>query len=323
MSGPTMLPTPYSIGQAAEWLLWTHLTLHSPLHVFIPLWDLGIDGVVRLPGTDMNQSVQVKSRSALQDGMLHIPVRDHELRDERAVIVMLLLHAETSQLDPMAICVDVPTFRRLGFRREGANAGYEAGIPFPSTPKSRWHPYVVRLEELAARLIPQALASGPSLETAPHHAEFPPSGVGRRAEARLIQLLCGDDRLNVFKAFPDIEMVEYLARHVHTGAIAGFQVKAISVDDNHKRGAVAVPRPSYAPSSTSWFTVFAERRDTQEPYPTCLLIPSADVAGLLHRTTPDIMFTWDPDNPYRDTAVTPYICPTNELAARIAGLLEG
>ncbi len=37
------------VGQAAEWLVWTQLTVTSPLHVFLPLHDMGIDAIVVCP----------------------------------------------------------------------------------------------------------------------------------------------------------------------------------------------------------------------------------------------------------------------------------
>src|SRR5436309_7041246 len=91
--GPVFLSdtNPSAVGQAAEWLVWTHITLSSPLHVFLPLWDMGIDGVVRLPGTDIAVAVQVKSRTVLSDGKLHLRVHDHELSDPRAVIVAVVV----------------------------------------------------------------------------------------------------------------------------------------------------------------------------------------------------------------------------------------
>jgi hypothetical protein len=219
-------------GQIAEFLVWTALMESSPLHVFLPLRDQGIDGIVRIPGTDIAAAIQVKSRHVLRDGKIHLLVRDHELRDRRAVIVAVVLDAAGRTLRDTAICVDVPTFIDLGFRRDGVDHGDQATIPFPPDAASRWYQFAVHLDDLAQRVFP-ALTDLSVVAPSPPPSRRPPlvgGDVGYRTEARLIALLAEDARLNVFKAFPDLEMVEYCARHVSTGGIAGIQVKAIVGD---------------------------------------------------------------------------------------------
>jgi hypothetical protein len=311
-------------GQIAEFLVWTALMESSPLHVFLPLRDQGIDGIVRIPGTDIAAAIQVKSRHVLRDGKIHLLVRDHELRDRRAVIVAVVLDAAGRTLRDTAICVDVPTFIDLGFRRDGVDHGDQATIPFPPDAASRWYPFAVHLDDLAQRVFP-ALSDLSVVAASPPPPRRPPlvgGDVGYRAEARLIALLAEDARLNVFKAFPDLEMVEYCARHVSTGGIAGIQVKAISVDAAHLHGTVQVPPHTFRPTPNTWFTVFAERRGDQSLHPTCLLIPSMDVGDLLIEHSGELTFTWDPDSRRHDASVAPYRVPTAELAARLAASLE-
>lgn len=311
-------------GQAAEFLVWTALTLSSPLHVFLPLRDMGIDGIVRLPGTDLAAALQVKGRHPLKDGKLHVLIRDSELRDPRAVIVVVVLDEQARQLHGTVICVDAPTFEALAFRRRGVDHGYQASIPFPPAASSRWFPYALHIDALAERLLP-GVAEAADLVVAPPPRVRPAgfgSDVGYRAEARLVALLAEDARLNTFKAFPDLEMVEYCVRHVHTGGIAGIQVKAISVDDSHPRGTVKVPPHTLRPTPNTWFTVFAERRDHTSPHPVCLLISSMDIGDLLISHGGQLTFTWDPDSTRHDASVAPYRLPTADLAGRLAAFLE-
>jgi hypothetical protein len=311
-------------GQVAEWLVWAALTLSSPLHVFLPLRDMGIDGIVRLPGTDIAAAVQVKSRHVLRDGKIHLLVRDAELRDPHAVVVAVVLHAAERVLHDVAICVDVLTFIDLAFRRDGIDHGYQASIPFPPDAASRWSPFAVRIDDLAQRVVP-ALAEAAATVHSPPPPSRPPgvgSDVGYRAEARLLALLAEHECLNVFKAFPDMEMVEYCVRHVLTGGIAGIQVKAISIDAAHPRGTVQVPPHTFRPTPNTWFTVFAERRNHQSLHPTCLLIPSMDMGEVLIDHDGERSFTWDPDSTRHDASVAPYRVPTTELAARLASVLE-
>ncbi len=148
------------------------------------------------------------------------------------------------------------------------------------------------------------------------------SEVGYRAEARLLALLAEDRRLNSFKAFPDLEMAEYLVRHVSTGAVAAIQVKAISVNHDQPRGTVKVPPGTFRPTANTWFTVFAEHRADGSAHPLCLLIPSAEIRGLLTEHSGALTLTWDPTSTRDDAAVAPYRCATAALAGRLAGLLE-
>jgi hypothetical protein len=319
-------------GQAAEFLVWVALMVRSPLHVFLPLRDMGVDGIVRVPGPDIAAAIQVKSRHVLRDGKIHLLVRDDELGDPHAVIVAVVLNAAKRALDDIAICVDVPTFVDLGFRRDGRDRGYQASIPFPPDSSSRWHPFAVRIDDLSRRVVPsladaeaEAEAEAAAVVPSPPPSRRPPqagSDVGYRAEARLLALFAEDARLNTFKAFPDLEMVEYCVRHTKTGGIAGIQVKAISVDADHPRGTVNVPPHTFRPTPNAWFTVFAERRDDQSLHSTCLLIPSMDVGDLLIDHAGERSFTWDPDSARRDASVAPYRIATAELAARLAACLE-
>ncbi|MGI8846669.1 MAG: hypothetical protein ACR2GX_00150 [Candidatus Dormibacteria bacterium] len=202
MSGSTTT-TADRVGQAAEWLLWTQLTLSSPLHVFLPIRDMGVNGIVRIPGTDVATAIQVKSRHVLNDGKLHVLVRDSELCDPHVSIVAVVLDAVAPRLHDMAICVDVPTFCGLAFRRAaGHDSGWQASIPFPPGPDSRWHGYAVSLADLPGRLCP--LLSSAEIPTAPLRQTG--SDVGYRAEARLVAMFAEDPRLNAFRACPDLEI---------------------------------------------------------------------------------------------------------------------
>jgi len=309
-------------GQSAEWLVWTQLTLSSQLHVFLPLRDMGIDAIVRLPRTDIASALQVKSRSILRDGKLHLLVRDSELTDPHALIVAVVLDAPSQTLHDTALCIDVLSFRRLAFARRGSDHGSQASIPFPPTPASRWYSYAVPLAQLAERICPGSLAPPPVRSPSEQATAASGAEVGYRAEARLVALLADDSRLNTFKAVPDLEMIEYCVRHVGTAGIAGIQVKAISVDAAHPRGSINVPPHTFVATPSSYFAVFAERRADRSLHPHCLLIPSLDMGDLLIEHAGQRSVTWDPDSPRHDAGVAAYRCPTAELAGRIARLLE-
>lgn len=281
---------------------------------------MGVDAVVHVPGTDVSVAVQVKSRHVLEDGKLHLLVRDHELRDPRAVIVAVVYDSALRALHNTAICVDVPTFRRLAFPRQGCD---QASIPYPPQAGTRWHPYAIALDGLADRVCPTTLPSAAPPMLSPPLPPDHGSDVGYRAEARLLAVLAEDARLNSFKAFPDLEMAEYLVRHVDTGGLLAIQVKAVSVDADHPRGTVKVPPGTFRPTASTYVTVFAEHRNDRTPHPLCLLIPSTAIGDLLdEHADGELTLSWDPDSPRHDAGVAPYRCPTVELPARIAALLE-
>jgi hypothetical protein len=104
-----------SVGQVAEWLVWTRLVATSggDLHVFLPLDDRGIDGIVHRISTDGFARVQVKGRSVHQYRGIEIQVRADELVDDRAVVVAVDVDLAKVQLGAYALAVDVPAFRHV------------------------------------------------------------------------------------------------------------------------------------------------------------------------------------------------------------------
>src|ERR1700730_12211322 len=101
-------------GQVAEFMVWAELVRQSMggLHVFRPLRDLGIDGVLHRLSDGAYIAVQVKARTELtQAGQVHITVTASSLVDDNALVVAVLVDGD--QLGPMALVVDEATFRRL------------------------------------------------------------------------------------------------------------------------------------------------------------------------------------------------------------------
>src|SRR5487761_595360 len=79
-------------GQVCEFTVWSELLAQSRgrLHIFLPLADRGVDGIVHNPLTHEFTLVQVKGRATLAKGGeidLHVP--PEELAVSNAVIVLL------------------------------------------------------------------------------------------------------------------------------------------------------------------------------------------------------------------------------------------
>src|SRR6202162_4030666 len=80
-------------GQVFEFRLWALLTEQSrgQLHVFLPLTDRGIDGLVHRLTDGTYLPVQAKGRSALMGGEVHLVVWADSLAHEDVVIVSGLI----------------------------------------------------------------------------------------------------------------------------------------------------------------------------------------------------------------------------------------
>ncbi|MFI5313836.1 MAG: hypothetical protein ACHQ06_06740, partial [Candidatus Dormibacteria bacterium] len=67
------------VGQVVEWLVWANLVAHSraPVHLFLPLDDRGVDGILRRPVDDVMVPLQVKGRTRQTHGH-HLDLEIHE-----------------------------------------------------------------------------------------------------------------------------------------------------------------------------------------------------------------------------------------------------
>src|SRR6266849_1750587 len=84
-------------GQVVEFKVWAELVRQSMggLHVFLPLRDMGIDGVVHRLADGAYLPVQVKGRTSLTPaGQVHITVTASSLTDDQALVVATLLDGE-------------------------------------------------------------------------------------------------------------------------------------------------------------------------------------------------------------------------------------
>src|SRR5256886_17117113 len=149
-----------------------------------------------------------------------------ELVDDRALIIAGLLTAEA--LGPMLLVVDEETFKSLAARSvvEGVEV-YAASFSMDSA-TSHWRPHLVPRERLAERLLGSPPAF-PALEAA-DETVLPPIDryarwLGFLGEAEVVRRLAEDPSLDHFRPFPDLEMVEVLARSRTTHRFCGLQGK--------------------------------------------------------------------------------------------------
>jgi hypothetical protein len=265
-------------GQVAEFKVWAELVRQSMggLHIFLPLRDMGIDGVVHRLADGAYLPVQVKGRTSLTDaGQVHITVTASSLMDDRALVVATLV--DSDQLGPFVLVADEATFRSLAVHdvvegREYLTAAFE----LHEGGDSRWAPYLVARELLAERFGSTALG-----EVEPLRALGVDRGYeGFVGEMEVVRRLAEAAALNIFRPFPDLETVEVLARHVSSHRFLGLQVKTVGWDAAHLENRIYVRRSSFRPSATTFMCVLGWDRDSSRFENDCLLIPSVEMADV-------------------------------------------
>lgn len=264
-------------GQVAEFKVWAELVRQSMggLHVFLPVRDLGIDGVVHRLGDGTYFAIQVKGRTELTPaGQVHITVTASSFGDDEALLVCVL--AEEEQLGPMVLVVAESKFRELAVHnfvdgREYLTAAFE----MHAGGKSRWAPYLVERGQLAERFGLKLAESAAGEVSAAVHVDRGREGF--LGEIEVVRRLAEAESLNLFRPFPDLETVEVLARHVASHRFLGLQVKTVGWDKAHLENRVYVRRSSFRASPSTFVSVLGWNRDAGRFDDDLLLIPSEDV----------------------------------------------
>jgi hypothetical protein len=272
-----------AIGQIAEWLVWTHLVAASSgdLQVFLPLKDQGVDGIVHRISTDSFARLQVKGRHRHR-GALWVVVSADEVIDDRAWIVAVEVNQSLTALGETAMLVEAPTFRDRASRSMEGTPRYEAIVTLPPRPGERWTPWCVSLNSIADRLLPAATASvGELVVSAADQADWEKTGnLGYRAEMELLRRSADCARLNLFKAFPDLEPDEYVVYDLQSRGILGIQVKAVTLGIRGE-ATLNVYRPALRPSVRTWFVIFMAEGNANALDDHCAVVPSHFVADRL------------------------------------------
>ncbi|MDQ6721249.1 MAG: hypothetical protein M3003_10715 [Candidatus Dormibacteraeota bacterium] len=267
-------------GQVAEFKVWAELVRQSigRLHVFLPLRDMGIDGVVHRLADGAYLAVQVKGRTELTPaGQVHITVTATSLGDGDALLVGVLVDGE--QLGRMILVAPESKFGELAAHDVVDGRDYlTAAFAMREGGRSKWAPYLVARERLAERF-------GAEFVGTTSAEEFLALGVDRGregflGETEVIRRLAEAASLNLFRPFPDLETVEVLARHVLTRRFLGLQVKTVGWDKAHLENRVYVRRSSFRPSPSTFICVLGWNRDAGRFEDDCLVIPSEELAGL-------------------------------------------
>jgi hypothetical protein len=302
-----------------EFRIWTMLIEQSrgALHVFLPLLDRGLDAVIHRLTDGTYIPVQVKSRGSAVEGMVEIVVRGDSLVDDRALIIAGLHTAE--DLGATLLVVDEATFKRMAAHdfSDGKDF-YSAAFSMRANKGTHWRPFLVPRDQLAERLLggpapPELAWSEPTLELNP--ADRHDGWLGFLGEQEVIRRLAENPRLDLFRPFPDLEMVEVLARDNVSGGFAGIQVKTgvpLEWGEAHFRigKATFVPAPTTYLAGLVWLPASGDFADE------CVLVPTVDLASVAIDAEDHWVLHFHPHSPEK-TRLDKYRAPLTDLASRL------
>ena len=282
MTAPWTRDEASASGQVFEFRLWAALTEQSrgSLHVFLPLTDRGIDGLLHRLTDGVYIPVQAKGRSALMGGEVHLVVWADSLAHDDVMIVSGLL--VDGGLGPTMLAVPAGDFRRLAeLSHTGGRAIYSMGFGMRPRSDSRWLPWLTSPDRLAERFGIEPAAAGVGAEAVV--AEAAPSwrsDLGFLGESEVARRLAEDPELNLFRPFPDLETAELAVMHLVSRRALGIQVKTVGVDAARPSATVAVRGLSFRPATTTFFVVLAWVREENRFHEECLVIPSEELASI-------------------------------------------
>src|SRR5260370_15893657 len=267
-----------SPGQGLEFEIWAALMRQSQgtLYLFLPLLDRGLDAVVHRMTDGRYIPIQIKGRGEAVEGMVEIVVRGDSLVDDSALLIGSFMRDIPDQLD---LVVEEGIFKKLA--AHNVSQGHEFySAAFSMHPNhSHWRPYLVPRSQLAERILGKSVAAAVTqfepyqLEPSERHNAW----LGFLGEAEGIRRLAQSPRLDLFRPFPDLEMVEVLARDHVTGGFAGLQGKTATVAHRYGEAQIHVHKATLTAAATTWLVGLAWLDDADAFHDECLLVPAADI----------------------------------------------
>lgn len=295
-----------SPGQALEFEIWSELIKQSQgaLHVFLPLLDRGLDAVLHRMTDGRYIPIQIKGRRQMNEGMVEIVVQADGLVDDNALLIGSLLPHVDGQLD---LVVQERDFKRLA--AHGFAQGHEVYTAAFSMHwrHSHWRPYLVPRDQLAERIL--GVSAAEALRTFDADLLRPSQRhniwLGFLGEAEVVRRLAKSSRLDLFRPFPDLEMVEVLARDNISGNFAGLQVKTATVAQPRGQAQIHVRKATLSHAASTHVVGLAWRQETETFDAECLLIPAAEVPKVASDAGPSLAIDFYPASPHR-TRLDPY-----------------
>jgi hypothetical protein len=305
-----------------EFELWADLIRQSQgaLHVFLPLLDRGLDAVLHRMTDGLYIPVQIKGRGQMQEGMVEIVVRGDSLVDDDALLISSFMSDVPDQLD---LVIAEGKFKQLA--AHDFSQGHEVySAAFSMHPvRSHWRPYLVPRAELAERILGVPAAEAKKgvvpevLAPSDRHTQW----LGFLGESEVIRRLADSPRLDLFRPFPDLEMVEVLARDNVTHGFAGLQVKTATVAKQYGEAHIHIRKATLTGSPTTWLVALAYREETGAIDGECLMIPAADIPRVAIDDGVAMVINFHPSSTER-TLVDPYRKRLTELSRLTVGAIR-
>jgi hypothetical protein len=317
--GPAVWPpgSEDAIGQTAEFLVWAAITAQSggSLHVFLPMLDRGIDGLVHRMADGGYIAIQVKAKTALHGTEAPIAVYKNHLFTPDQLIVGVRL--DRDHLGPFALVADASTFERKAGRIEDrGRAMLVADMPTQPIPGHKWSEDLVPIGGLAERLG----ARGPTLKALPRAepAADEDRVIGFWGEQEVCRRLAMLEDCGLFRPFPDSEMVEIIVRRLATGATLGVQVKTLQLRDSHGYGNVLVRRSNFAATASTLVVALAWILPESRFHESCLLLPSVELPSIAGMSGPYYELHFRPDGSTEPSRLDRYRLPLDSLTDAIS-----
>ncbi len=311
-----------AIGQTGEFLVWANLIAQSGggLHVFLPMLDRGIDGVVHRLADGAYLALQVKTKTFVESSETPISVYENHLFTDDQLIVGVCL--EGDRLSPYALVADGSTFKKKAARMvDRGRTMLVADMPVRPIPGHKWSEDLVPVEQLASQL-----GADSATLVAPASATLEPSPdvdriIGFWGELEVCRLLASLEDCGLFRPFPDSEIAEVVIRRLAGGATLGLQVKTIQLAHPHDYGHVLVNRASFVGAPSTLLVALAWVLPDRRFHPTCLVIPSEDVPSIAGTSGPYFELHFRPDGSSEPSRLDRYRLPLESLAEAISGRL--
>lgn len=305
------------IGQAAEFLVWAPLITQSAggLHVFLPLLDRGIDGLIHRLSDGAYLALQVKGKTALHglEAAIHVYER-HLFTPDQLVIGV---HLDGDRLGPFVLVVDAATFKKKATRSVDIR-GREmlvADVPIHPIRGHKWSEDLVPFDKLADRL-----GKGGSAPTLAPRAEVSDEDrvTGFWGELEVCRRLAMLEECGLFRPFPDNEANEILVRRLVTGATLGIQVKTGQLPEPDSRLTIMVNRANFVPSVTTFVVALGWRVPERVFHETCLVIPSDAISSVAAPVGPYYELHFRPAGSERPSPLDRYRVPLESLGETFA-----
>jgi hypothetical protein len=320
MEGPWTRDEAGASGQVFEDRVWALLMEQSRghLHVFRPLLDRGVDGLLHRLSDGAYIPVQAKGRSSLTKGSVQLLVAAESVTDDLVVIVGGQI--VDGGLGPTMLVVPTPDFRRLALLTT-ANGVPEYSMSFSVKPqsKNRWRPWLVSADRLVEKFgVPVGLPA-PAIGAEPPRLRRSP--LGFLGESEVVRQLAEAEHLNLFRPFPDLETVELAVRNLINGHVVGVQIKTVRVDAVYPNRPVDIYMSSFRPAPTTYFTVVAWVPEERRFHEECLVIPSEKILGLARPAGLHYKFEFQPGST-KQPRLDKYRRALSDLSGEVVKLLS-